>query len=111
MKEIDLKVTDGTKKYLKARATGNHKTWKDLLGNNEAIKDFSRIWDKRGGELRIMLAKIEYDFIALNDCSRDDIAAMKATLGQVSIAIQNCDNEYQLYLSQQAEKKNLEKQK
>jgi len=103
--KLKLKIEEGLKKYLAARDIGNHKTWKDLLGSQEAIKDFGTIWEKRGAELRIMLAKIEYDFISENDCSRDEIAAMKTTIGKLSIALQNCDKENQLFLAEQEARK------
>jgi len=52
-----------------------------------------------------MLAKIEYDFIVDNDCSRDEIATMKSVIGKFSIALQNCDKENQIYIAEQLAKK------
>jgi len=52
-----------------------------------------------------MLAKIEYDFIVDNDCSRDEIATMKSVIGKFSIALQNCDKENQIYIAEQEAKR------
>jgi hypothetical protein len=87
-----MKLPKGLKEYIIKMVRKEDNSCEDLLGSNEALKDFAKIWEHEA-ELKIVLAMIEYNFKGKRDYSDRDITVLKHVLGKIGLFFQDCNRE------------------
>jgi hypothetical protein len=82
------------KKYLKRSSTANIGSCGELLGSNEALKHFGKMWGEYKADTMMMLTSLEYEFIAKQNFTKEHIEALRWFIGNVGIFFKNCKNEH-----------------
>lgn len=86
------------KKYFRLCALGKGPTKKELLSSNEALKQFGKLWgDDLKGDVMMMLAVIEQEFITNENFTDKEIADVKQVLGEVGKFFRACNAEWKEY--------------
>jgi len=79
---------------------------KELLGTNEALKHFAKMWgDELKGDTMMMLAVVEQEYITNEVFTDKEIVAVKQVLGKVGLFFRDCKREWDRY-EQELQKRN-----
>jgi hypothetical protein len=76
-----------------------------LLSTNESLKNFGRAWNgNNGGDVAMMLAVAEHEYMSDNSYNEDEMNAVKYALSRVAKFMKECGKEWQEHENKQAAK-------
>lgn len=76
-----------------------------LLSSNESLKNFGKAWNENnGGDVMMMIAMAEHEYMADNSYNEDEMNAVKYALAKVAKFMQGCGKEWDEYAYKQANK-------
>lgn len=93
------------KKYLKLGCSKKEITKEEILGSNEALKQFAKLWGEHKADTMMMLTVIEYEFISNNNYTEEEIVAFKGALGKVGLFLRGCKGEWDVHKEAEERKK------
>lgn len=86
--------TKALQKYLKIISTKTIANPGELLSSNEALKQFGKLWGEYKADVMMMLTSIEYEYIAKNRFTPEQIDAIKYFIGNVALFLKGCKKEH-----------------
>ena len=92
--------------YVKKTCATKMDDCESILGSREGLRAFADFWKNNKEELSLMLTSIEYEFLHGQEFTKDELAALRHAVGNVSLFFQYSHRAYEEVKMEQAKGRN-----
>jgi len=91
MENLDIKDIY-LKKYIKKTCSSNLESCTEIVSTN-GLNAFAKLWEENKEDLMLMIAGVEYEFVAKEVFGTSDLAVLRHALGNVVMFFKGCSEE------------------
>ncbi len=83
-------------KYVRKTCYSKVDTCEKILGSDESLKRFAKLWDEDKEGVVMMMTSMEYEFVSNREFTASELATLRHVIGNISMFFKNASEEWNI---------------